>query len=417
MLFGIVSALTFGSLRILAFLLSVGFLLAGIVVDFLRTPEGVSKRRELSQQNPFIWLTLCYLLVVAQGLWLNGLDIDGIARSLPGGVLVMTAALASHRGLAIPPALLKLGLLAFVFSGVVLGFAGSSTNPCRSDKCSPIGALYKGGFAHENMMGFTAVLAGIVLVGSVLQRSDRRLPLLAVASFCGALAVLSGARTSLYAGVATALALGIVLLFKRWRGAAAGLVPVLCAGVGAYLIQVAQVEDFSRRGRRWMVVRDSLDDGVMSIFGNGLTAWADVQPLFNHPTSTHSLYGSVLIHGGLLALIPFALFLVVATRRAQRFGSIEIVVLLHFIAFQGIMETVWEPSVLVQRGWVVIAVAMTVPSVSAPRPQPEYPQPSYYEYLDLSDRGEHSQHATSRGSVIRGTGGLREPVTHESISS
>lgn len=382
MFFGIASALTFGSARILTFILSVGFLLAGLALDFFRTDLRYAMPREVSQQNPFIWLTLTYLVVVGQGVWINGLDVDSVLRSLSGGVLILGATLASHRGLAIHPTLLRMGLLGYLAAGVIVGFAGSATSPCRSDKCSPVGVLYKGGFTHENMMGWAAVLSAIVLLGSVVRRRDRRFLLLALASLSLGLAVLSGARTSLYAGVATAVAFGGVMLFRRWRTAVAATVPILCSGVGLYLIHRAQVEDFSTRGRRWVVIRDSLD-GVTSVFGHGLTAWVDLQPQFAIPTSTHSVYGAILIQGGLLALVPFTMFLVVATRRAQQSGALEVVVLLHFVAFQAIMETVWEPSVLVQRGWVLVALAMTIPAGYSPARGRRIQPPEHRSYVDV----------------------------------
>lgn len=402
MLFGIVSSVTSGSARVGSFVLCVVCLLVGVALDFFQGREHTELSNGASNKNPFVWLLLTYLAVVAQSIWLNGLEADAIVRSLPGGALVAAAALASHRRLAIHPMLLRFGLLAYLATGVILGFAGTPTTSCRADKCSPIGVLYKGGFTHENMMGWASVLAAIVVLGSLARRSDRQVWLLGLASVCAALAVLSGARTSLYAAVATAIALAIVMLFQRGRALIAATVPVLCVAMGVLLIHIAQPEDFSTRGRRWVVIRDSLD-GVMSLFGNGLTAWVDLQPLFNNPTSTHSIYGTILVQGGMLALIPFALFLVVATRRAQRAGAIEVVVLLHFIAFQGMMETVWEPAVLVQRGWVLIAVALTIPTTQVARrpPRDRYQTPN--TYLDLVDRfdASHLPVGADRGPVGR----------------
>lgn len=403
MSFGILSAVTSGSLRLLAFALSVGCLLVGIALDFFQGNRRDSMPRAVSRQNPFLWLAFTYLVVVLQSLWLSGIDAASIVRSLPGGVLVITAAIASHRGLAIHPELLKIGLLLFLATGVVLGFVSSPTTPCRADKCSPLGVLFKGGFTHENMMGWAAVLAAIVLFGSALRKPHRRLTLLMLASVATGLGVLSGARTSLYAGVATALAFAVVMMFQRSRTVVSALVPIACSLTGTYLIHRAQVEDFSTRGRRWVVIRETLD-GVTSIFGNGLSAWADLQPQFAVPTSTHSVYGALLIQGGLLALVPFTIFLAVATRRAQASGAIEVVVLLHFIAFQAILETVWEPAVLVQRGWIIIAVALSVPIGYVPRRRQNRASPAHYEYLDVRD------------SPTRSAYPVRVPVRHSQSS-
>jgi len=310
-------------------------------------------------KNPFVWAVGAYASIILQDLFLGGAHVQAIIWTLPMFVLIASAVLLWQQGFVLHPKDLRTGLYGFFAAGVLLGvFSSSATNPCREDKCSALGSLYQGAFPHENTMGYAASIAFIALFTSA-NNADRRYRwgLRAVAVIPLAAAVFSGARIAM-AGVVVAFVVDRVLRAFRRRSfpTAAFSAAVVCSSV--YLIYTSEVEDFSFRGRRWIVLRDSLSD--FPIFGNGVTAWDDLQSSFLLDTTTHSVYGSLLVHGGLLALALFAVFI----SRIAVFASIstqqEILPLWVFLMVQSVFYSIWEPAQLPTRGWVLVVIALAV---------------------------------------------------------
>lgn len=346
----IAASLTMGGAR--SALLLLGVVILGCLLAFEFSIVPVDQRMA---HNPLAFLLAAYVAILLQHLLLGSGTGQGLLRSFAGGLIIAIASMLATRRRAISKhtllTLLKLNIMASLAVGAA---SGTILKECRDDKCTAFGSLLRGGFVHENYMGYSASVLLLMSVTTMLVRSRRSvLP----GVFWSAVALLciywSGSRVSL--GISL-VAIALAVLFQRntrVRILVVALPIVSMSVLGVYLLAAAESADFTSRGRRWVAIRENLG-GVLSPTGRGFGAWQELVATVVGETTPHSTYGAVLIHGGLLALIPFVMFLVGLSWNSLRSGSASLYAVSAYLAGRSVFETIWNPAALNEQLWLLL---------------------------------------------------------------
>lgn len=331
----------------------------GVMVS-LRDSRSSAHYMKKTTGHPFLWLLAAYLTIVLQEIVRPDADFGSILSSLPAAAALVGAAAIWMHGYSIDIRHLRIAIYSFFVIGVVTGLVSTATAPCRPEKCSVAGFLYSGGFNHENTMGYAATLAFVSLV---LWPPREHLPkwLLGLAALVPLAAAAASGAQGAYFACATALLLVFMVRVARWRAhLLARLFPFGIAALSLLLIYAVETpEALSFRGRRWIVIREALSP--LPFFGNGVDAWKDLQTLFVESTTTHTVYGSYLVHGGLITLGLFACFLSSALKNAHISQSSYLVGVCGFLIAASMVYSIWNPATFGVRGWTIPAVVLAIP--------------------------------------------------------
>lgn len=358
---GIVANLTQGSVRFIALGLACASL-AGFA--FLAHLSTSNSRARTTKGQPLAWLILAYISIVLQEFGRSDFDSSAVISSIPAIASIGSAGVIWLYGYSFSTKHLRYAIYAFFVGGVLVGLAvGRNVQPCRFGKCSPFGVLYTGGFSHENTMGYAAILAFTLIAFGT---PHSRFPNVAfkAASFVPLLAAIaSGARSTLYTAAITCLFLWSRRLWGAWEHLVYRTVPFVVSAMSLYLIYTVEQSDFSFRGRRWIAIRESLSP--VPILGNGVGGWTDLTEGWIVTTTTsHSVYGSYLVQGGLVALFFYLCFLSLLLMNTRKRGAGELSALSIFFMVLSIFYSLWEPMSLASRGWVLLALVLSIPHAS-----------------------------------------------------
>lgn len=230
--------------------------------------------------------------------------------------------------------------------------------PCRLDKCTPVGMLLQGFFFHENALAvcFTLLFPTLAYVGNTLVRRFGFLTTMTCM-------LLSGSRSALGIVAACAIAywfLGRLGVRKRsmvhvdlMRSRLAlviparplitllSVLPLVCfLGATAFLF-IAPADALSSRGSIGQVVALGLVENP--IFGAGRIGLTDAYEqgkiafLANHE---HSQAGYVLNNAGLLGFSFFIMMLIQMIQRSKSWGGAQLAVMLAGPAIAGLTEPI-----------------------------------------------------------------------------
>lgn len=227
--------------------------------------------------------------------------------------------------------------------GLAIGLIGDPWRACDQFKCGLYGALLRGPFASENLLGMLAALTLLLMIASRRSGPWRWTTLVT------AVVVMSGttSRTSTIA-VLSAVGFWVAASPKVWRGTravnAAYAVAVLGAqAASAYLILTAELSTLSNRGRIWTYAREAIDGFTLT--GLGVDRWPVLQaagalpPLYPHNQLLMVFFG-----GGAVAVALYVALLLSPLRAATEPTTRRFVMAYGvYLSVLGIAEVVWNP--------------------------------------------------------------------------
>ncbi|MFF4039590.1 O-antigen ligase family protein [Streptomyces sp. NPDC001816] len=256
--------------------------------------------------------------------------------------LVVCAVLPTGRGAPLGAGVF--GVTLAIFSGLAAAVRPEwAVEPCRDDKCGPLGFLYRGVLGHENALGITLALAlPYVYLGF---RGKVRFVL---TLYVAGMAALTGSRTALIAVTVTILALTILQprhgtsadwwrLRAAWAIVASGLV------TGFVLpMMESYSHTYTGRGYLWSVAYQKVDSAPVIGFGRdallGLSQ-EHINPLI------YSIHNQLLDTRFMAGWIGFLLFLGILAAMVQNAAGSQRVAMLTVLTapiYIGITERPWS---------------------------------------------------------------------------
>jgi hypothetical protein len=223
------------------------------------------------------------------------------------------------------------------------------------DKCSVVGALFRGPAESEN---YIAILASLTAVAA--QVGFRGRARLGTMAYCGLILVVTGSRT----GLVTAAFMGIYcLVAQRWdRQTPLARMPVLGAlsisstavAFATYQIYAADPGTLSRRGSIWIAVREAIDGRAVT--GIGVSKWSALQSIGESPQHFfHSTYALFLLAGGLVAMALFGLWSYAMLRAGVLDGRAwSCAALVVWVLAYSQTEVIWNPFAVDGLSWIFL---------------------------------------------------------------
>jgi hypothetical protein len=241
------------------------------------------------------------------------------------------------------------------------------------DKCSFVGALFKGPAKSEN---YVAILASVTAVAAHV--SLRGWIRAGVMAFCVLIVACTGSRTGLLA-IAVMWAYCLIAQRldqrrpqRRMSILAAATISSTAVLFALYQIYTADPGTLSRRGSIWIAVREALDGWALT--GVGVSKWAALQDIGESPQHFfHSSYALFLFAGGAIAVVLFWLWSYSMLRgRAvddrPRSGAALVVLVLVYSQ----TEVIWNPLAVDGLTWLyVLLTCGGLASVSRQAVQPD----------------------------------------------
>jgi hypothetical protein len=241
------------------------------------------------------------------------------------------------------------------------------------DKCSFVGALFRGAAESEN---YVAILASVTAVAA--QVSFRGRTRIGVMAFCVLIIACTGSRTGL---MAIAVMWAYCLIAERWDNhrpqqrisvLAAAAISSTATLFAMYEIYTAEPGTLSRRGFIWIAVRDAIDGWALT--GIGVSKWAALQDIGASPQHFfHSSYAQFLFAGGAIAVLLFWLWSYSMLRaralddRPRSGAALVVLVLLYSQT-----EVIWNPLAVDGLTWIYILLTCGgLASVSRQAVQPD----------------------------------------------
>jgi hypothetical protein len=223
------------------------------------------------------------------------------------------------------------------------------------DKCSFVGALYRGAAESEN---YVAILASVTAVAA--QVSLRGRTRAGVLAFCFLIIACTGSRTGI---LTTAVMWTYCLIAQRWdQRRPQQRMSVLAAATissTAVLFAVCQIYTadpgtLSRRGSIWIAVRQAIDGWTLT--GLGVSKWSALQEIGESPQHFfHSSYALFLFAGGAIAVALFWLWSYSMLRgraidNRPRSGTALVVLVLAYSQ----TEVIWNPLAVDGLTWIYV---------------------------------------------------------------
>jgi hypothetical protein len=223
------------------------------------------------------------------------------------------------------------------------------------DKCSFVGALFKGPAASEN---YIAILASVTAVAA--QVSFRGPARAGVMAFCILIIACTGSRTGLltiavmWAYCFIAQRLDQRRPKQRMSVLAAATISSTAVLFAMYQIYTAGPATLSRRGSIWMAVREAVDG--LALTGIGVSKWAALQDIGESPQHFfHSSYALFLFAGGAIAVALFWLWSYSMLRaRALDDRPLSCAALVVLILAYSQTEVIWNPLAVDGLTWIYI---------------------------------------------------------------
>jgi hypothetical protein len=240
------------------------------------------------------------------------------------------------------------------------------------DKCSFVGALFRGAAESEN---YVAILASVTAIAALIDfRGHGRT---AVLAFCFLVIACTGSRT----GLLTIAVMCAYCLVARWwdRRSPQERMPVAAAATisstavlfAMYQIYTADSSTLSRRGSIWIAVREATDGWLLT--GVGLSKWGALQDVGESPQHFfHSTYALFLFSGGIVAVVlfwvwSFAMLRVKAPNGRARSNAALVVLILAYSQ----TEVIWNPYAVDGLTWIyVLLICGGLASVPQPTARP-----------------------------------------------
>jgi hypothetical protein len=224
------------------------------------------------------------------------------------------------------------------------------------DKCSFVGALFRGAAESEN---YVAILASVTAVAAQVSFHGRRTRA-GLMAFCVLIIACTGSRTGL---LTIAMMWTYCLIAQRWdqrrpqqRMSVLAAATISSAAVlfAMYQIYTADPDTLSRRGSIWIAVRQAIDGWTLS--GIGVSKWAALQDIGESPQHFfHSSYALFLFAGGAIAVVLFWLWSY-SMLRARAFddrprsGAALVVLVLAYSQ----TEVIWNPLAVDGLTWIYV---------------------------------------------------------------
>jgi hypothetical protein len=241
------------------------------------------------------------------------------------------------------------------------------------DKCSFVGALFRGPAQSEN---YVAILASVTAAAAHVSFRGRTRA--GVMALCVLIVACTGSRTGL---LTIAVMWTYCLIAQRWdqrqpqrrlsvlAGATISSIAVIFA---MYQIYTADQRTLSRRGSIWIAVREAIDGRALT--GIGVSKWAALQDIGESPQHFfHSSYALFLFAGGAIAVVLFWLWSYSMLRARAlddrpRSGAALVVLVLAYSQ----TEVIWNPLAVDGLTWIyVLLTCGGLASVSRQALQPD----------------------------------------------
>lgn len=345
----------FPSDRAPAVALIVALLVGLLVISPLPDPSEGQQPRPDYRWSPFSAEPTSY--AIALTCWM-------LARDMASGSIEFSAILPYLFSLAVLASVHRLRLLGsldfdqiaqlfWVFTTTLLVIASMSAaggwQPCRPEKCSPVGRLYVGIFASENGM---AIFFSFALALTIFSGRDRYRWIRAMA--LAAMLLATGSRTAVLCLLLVFGASRVLGRFVRKDAAGHLRLPLatsvsVAAGlvfVSGALLLTATESSLSGRGRTWTAGLKAAP--IDSLVGRGSSQWVVLQELGELP---HHFPHSEVLHlhfsGGWIATILWAAFIGSMLHRATGSTIQDVtnrLVPALLLAVFGLTEVIWNPA-------------------------------------------------------------------------
>jgi hypothetical protein len=223
------------------------------------------------------------------------------------------------------------------------------------DKCSFVGALFRGAAESEN---YVAMLASVTAVAAQVSFRGRKRA--GVMAFCVMIIACTGSRTGL---LTMAVMWTYCLIAQRWDQRrpqqrmsvlAAATISSTAVLFAMYQIYTADPDTLSRRGSIWIAVREALDGRALT--GIGVSKWAALQDIGQSPQHFfHSSYALVLFAGGAIAVLllwlwSYSMLRARALDDRPRSGAALVVLILAYSQ----TEVIWNPLAVDGLTWIYV---------------------------------------------------------------
>ncbi|MFG2497182.1 O-antigen ligase family protein [Streptomyces sp. NPDC048441] len=342
---------------------------AGVLFVFLRLAGGRAK----VNVAPLIALLLALLLAFSDGL-------DGRQLFAPRQLALLAVLLAASVARPGRPAFLgaaAVAVLLTLVSGIEALVAPDHVfRVCRTDKCSPFGALYTGVLTNENI--FSLLL--VVCIPFIWMAVRGRVRLL-LACYVAFVVIATGSRSGEVAAIATLLLL-VLMRPKLPEGTerprhtpaaiVAGGVLSLCAVAFAGLLlpfTVAAGGGLGGRAYIWSVAGEQLSRSPF--IGFGANAWTAASPQYGVPKALtptlHNEWIDVLFAGGLIGLSLLALLLAYILLRGGRANVAVACCVLLPVLLNAALERPWSFGISDSLSFALVAATL-VPGAVVLRP-------------------------------------------------
>ncbi|WP_157744653.1 O-antigen ligase family protein [Micromonospora viridifaciens] len=344
-----------------------GFTLLFLLLAAGLAVHGLRRRRPAGY--PWIAVALGALLAIELAGILRGQMPGAVAAAFPLAAIAIWAQRPQVAVLGTIGVLGGLTALGSMFFAAVRPDLALLSGAAAGDKRVLLGGLLTGPYLHSNVLGLALALS--VAFVFCLRRPAVRWSCLVL--ILGAL-VWTGSRTSQLAAVAVVVLYLVMRLLpgRSWPASAA-------VAAGALLVVVvpwitSDPESFSKRGQIWAALLERWTESPIVGWGPkvfqepGLAA--DLGGQFNHG---HNVMVQLLVIGGLLALVPFALLCFVAWRRSVVLAAGgQPAALLFLVAFSQVSWLEASHVATTLTGYVtwlpLVAIALATPASPPARP-------------------------------------------------
>tara|TARA_R100001039_G_scaffold37480_1_gene36182 strand:+ start:1603 stop:2781 length:1179 start_codon:yes stop_codon:yes gene_type:complete len=310
----------------------------GLILPALYFSLWQSKRYFLSEGKVLLWLLMICLALYIPSLWVTGDVLDTLRKNLKGVIFVMSLALAVRHLYMHYPALSNcIPIILFVASlaALCLFYIALARDGILSD-----GNLGMGNLGDNPNETGLALSVGMLILSVNVIRQPRAAGFLVAIPFLVAI-YLANSRSAM---LGLAVTLPFAFFFERQQRKTA-IAYLLACIIGAGVIIILMLQG-TLDAEKLLSSRPTLWGEFLShysnfnfFWGSGLagsvTVFSEVQGIKLEP---HSLYFSLLLRGGLLAVALYVILITLAVRKhaySNSTNSIWIYILLFGLITQG----------------------------------------------------------------------------------
>lgn len=324
----------------------------------------------LSGRQPLTWLAVPGLIITAFTILRGNLEVGHVLGLLVGVVVLLAApAVRLDR-----PAMAALGVYALGFVAVVwmvaLAMPGDAIKVCRPDKCGLVGGLLQSFMGHEQVLGL--YVAFLVPALAFLRRPLFVLGLVVHLATVAA----TGSRTAaLTVVVTTSIAVILhypptrLVVIRRQVLILGAVVPAVATGVSLVTFLAMEAASLTDRGAIWELIRSRLNGtDVLTGPGGGMfeEAFRRSETTWQIPHA-HNQVANLLVEGGLLALAPFVVGVVLLAVAGVMLRAPGIAAFAVGPALSFGTEIVWNYNYLSSFMWTLfITIALMASHIRGP---------------------------------------------------